>query len=249
VGLFKPSTTKNTAEFYDDLMSEKQSRLFWGEKRFDVIKVQESKSIKQFFTDPVSRLLKPEDVVLDLGCGAGMFIPIVAPLCARLVGIEVSPVFVDRSRDVVKHLGLKNTSIIMASSDKMPIGKDKFDVIIVVDVLHHLRQLDKTLSEIKRVLKPGGLVIVYEPNKLNLLLYIMCFLDRNEWGLLNLGRKGIYKRLLDKHFEIESMDYNGLLIGPDGKINITIASILNKPRIHQFLGWLNPKIFMTLRNR
>lgn len=247
MSFFKPTETKRASAFYEDLISERRSRFFWGKRRFDISKVRKSVSIKRFFVGPLSSLIKPGDTVLDLGCGAGMFLPLLAPLSRHLLGIEVSPAFVRRSQEVVKELDLLNTSVIEASSEKIPIRDSTFDVIILVDVLHHLSLLNETLLEVKRVLKPEGLVIVYEPNKLNLLLCLMCLLDRNEWGLLSLGRKGIYRRLLEEHFSIDLMVYNGLLIGPDSRLYLTITHFLNLPLARHLLGWLNPKIFITLR--
>ncbi len=110
-----------------------------------------------------------------------------------------------------------------------------------------METVQKTVSEIHRVLRPGGECIVFEPNKLNPALYLMCLLDREEWGLLALGRKGIYRRLFSDKFEIVAMAHNGLLIGPDSKFNRTVIDIINAPVIRTFLGWLNPKIFMQMK--
>jgi len=248
VAYFKPYKTKKTSAFYDDLMAEKRNRVIWGKKRFDASKSQESISIQKYFKTPVSTLVKTEDVVLDLGCGAGIFLPVIAPLCARLIGIDVSSTFVKYSKQIIEKNDILNASAIKASSGNIPFKDNSFDSIIIVDVLHHLRHIDETLKDVRRILKPGGRLIIYEPNKLNFVLYLMCLIDRNEWGLLSLGRMGIYKRLLEKYFSIDRMVYNGLLIGPDSKLNLAIADLLEKPAVKFFLGWLSPKILITLSN-
>jgi SAM-dependent methyltransferase len=247
VKFFKPPESERTAEFYGDLMSGKRRRPFWGAQRFDADKAATSASIERFFRREVSAIIRPGDRVLDLGCGAGMFLPVLSPLCARLTGLDVAPVFVEKSREVVRRLGLENTTIEEAPSESMPFPDESFDAAVLVDVLHHVSRLEETLFELRRVLKRGGRLIVYEPNKLNPVLWALCLLDRNEWGLLALGRKGIYRRLLGRHFSIERLEHNGLLIGPDGKLNVAIATALTGRWCRPWLGWLAPKILITAR--
>ena len=81
-----------------------------------------------------------------------------------------------------------------------------------------------------------------DPNKFNVLLALLCFFDRNEWGALRLGSKHQYKNLIAGRFQIQEMEYNGMLIGPDGKLNRLIADFLDLPVIKVLLGWQNPKI-------
>jgi hypothetical protein len=58
-----------------------------------------------------------------------------------------------------------------------------------------------------------------------------------------------YRRLFGSYFNIYSMEYNGLLIGPDSKINCKIADFLNLPVVRNVLGWLNPKIFISMTKK
>jgi hypothetical protein len=95
----------------------------------------------------------------------------------------------------------------------------------------------------------GGKLLVFEPNKYNPLLAFLCLLDRNEWRALLLGSMKRYRRLFGSYFNIYSMEYNGLLIGPDSKINCKIADFLNLPVVRNVLGWLNPKIFISMTKK
>lgn len=246
--LFKPTNLKKTISFYNDLLAEKRTCLFWGKNRFDAFKAQKSISIKKHFVDPVSALIDADDVVLDLGCGAGIFLPFVSRFCKFLIGIDVSPACIEQGANVIQKFNLKNTHLVNATSENIPVPDDSFDKIIMVDLIHHLNNIEKTLAEVKRALKPDGLLIVYEPNKLNFLLFIFCLLDRNEWGLLGLGTKYIYRRLLGKYFSVMTIEYSGLLIGPDNKFNVAMADYLGKRSFKRFLGWLSPKILITLRH-
>jgi SAM-dependent methyltransferase len=133
-----------------------------------------------------------------------------------------------------------------AGAEALPFSGRIFDVIVMVDAIHHITNLHGTIEEMKRVLKPHGTVLIFEPNKLNLLLWLLCLLDRNEWGALHLGSKRKYVGLFQPHFNIERMEYNGLLIGPDSSLNRKIVDLLLAPPIKWLLAWQAPKIFMVM---
>lgn len=249
-GLFRPPKTQHTQEFYSKVVNNEQHKNhIWGkDQRFNSEKAIKSTSVKKYFTNKIVPLIGATDRVLDLGCGSGMFLPVVSPLCRELTGVDVSPAFVEESLDTVEKFALNNTSIIAAKSEDLPFAENEFDVVIVVDVLHHIYYLSETVSEIQRITKPGGRIIVFEPNILNPALFIMCLLDRNEWGALGLGHKQAYRELFRNIFKIDCIDYNGLLIGPDSSFSLKIADWLNKKSVSKFLGWLNPKIFISMTN-
>lgn len=246
-GLFEPHETRDTAAFYDELMAHRRPHPFWGTQRFDVSKVASSVSIRKYFTPCLAAHVGRQDAVLDVGCGSGMFLPILAGLCRDLVAIDVAPAFLQSSRRVVEEHGLTNAEVVSASADRLPYADASLDVVTVIDVLHHLYRLDDCVAEMTRVLKPGGKLLVFEPNKLNPLLAIGCLLDRNEWGLLRLGRKGRYRRLLGGHLEAHHLSYNGLIIGPDNRFNLAVADFLDRRWVRPWLGWAQPKLFMVFR--
>lgn len=245
--LFKPPSTDRTAAFYGQLMSDQRSHPFWGRQRFDADKAARSPSIRRHFTGVVAPLLRPTDRVLDVGCGAGIFLHLLAPHCRELTGVEVSPAFVARAREDVAARRLANVRVVEAGAERLPFADASFDAVLVVDVLHHLTHIPEALAEIRRVLAPGGRLLVFEPNKLNPVLYLGCLLDRNEWGLLALGRPGLYRRLLSPYFRVESIVFNGVIIGPDSRFNLAIAAALDHPVLKPWLGWLLPKMFVQAR--
>lgn len=245
---FGPSTTEETREFYEGLSSGKEKRGIWGkESRFDPALIVGKPSVLKHFVEPIKPFLSRDHVCLDLGCGPGGFLSLVAPLCGRIVGLDVVPSFVQECEQQIKRAGLENASVILNSSDRLPFPDAEFDRIIMVDTIHHLEDVEGTLREVHRVLKPGGVFLIFEPNKLNPLLALMCALDTNEHGLLKMGTFGAYRRLFEGKFQAFHEAYNGVLIGPTGGANIAIADFVSSSKVAPFLGWLSPKIFIAAK--
>ena len=248
-GSFEAPGQRETARFYDGLVQGTRSRGWWGaESRFSADKIAASASVGRHFADVVRRYVKPDDRVLDIGCGPGGFLAVLSRLGGEVVGIDISTEFVSACRDTIERLGLRNARALCAPAAELPFPDDSFDVVLLIDVLHHMDAVEPALREVKRVLRPGGRVLVFEPNKLNPLLYLMCVLDRNEWGLLRLGSARRYRALLGPHFEIESVAPSGLLLGPDGPLFMHIAEALTRGLIGKLFGWLSPKLFIVGRS-
>ncbi|EGY25793.1 methyltransferase domain protein [Desulfovibrio sp. A2] len=242
----KHVSSEQTRAFYDDLMQGKARRRLWGkDTRFCPETIRQRPSVHRYFFPHVAAAIAPEHDVLDLGCGPGNFLPIVSPLCRSLTGADIVPTFVEASRQLVENEQLTNTTIVLTGPD-LPFTDARFDRVIMVDTIHHLEDVTATLREVHRILKPSGKLLVFEPNKYNPLLWLMCLLDANERGLLKLGSPSAYQREMNGLFTIETWDWNGLLLGPSSRLATGIASFLDAG-LGGRLRWLLPKLFLVAR--
>lgn len=103
---------------------------------------------------------------LDAGCGDGINLQWASGffknnhIDVKLTGLDYNPLRVGR---VVEKQLTGNTYI--ASLLYMPFGDSTFDIVLCNHVLEHIRSYPKALTEIGRVLKPGGLFIIGVPNE------------------------------------------------------------------------------------
>lgn len=112
----------------------------------------------------------PKDV-LDVGCASGWLLSEVAKNYpkAQCTGIDVYKKALDYGSK-----NYKNLKLIEADAHKLPFSEKSFDLIICTEVLEHVQDPKGVLQEIKRVLKPGGVVIV-EMDTNNLLFRLIWF--------------------------------------------------------------------------
>lgn len=244
-------SAKDTARFYDALSEGGVTRGLWGlESRFDPGKIVDSPSVDRHFRRIVRRFVGPESRVLDLGCGPGGFTAVLAETAREVVGLDVSPAWVETARRTLEERGLPGTAV-TGSGSALPFPDGAFDVVSLVDVIHHLDEPEGVLREVHRVLRKGGRLLIFEPNKLNVLLTALCFFDRNEWGFLRpkMGLFRGYRRLLQPHFGIDEERYSGLLIGPDGPRARQVADALAENPLARGARWLSPKVFLAATKR
>jgi 2-polyprenyl-6-hydroxyphenyl methylase / 3-demethylubiquinone-9 3-methyltransferase len=101
--------------------------------------------------------------VLDVPCGQGFYLHryhAVEPLCP-VIGVELDAATLERGRQAIAHLGVPLTR---ASIYSLPFEHEAFDAVICSEVLEHLADDVAGLREVRRVLRPGGIVAITVPN-------------------------------------------------------------------------------------
>ncbi len=108
--------------------------------------------------------------VLDLGCGAGEAAVWFAKQGADVVASDISAEFLDVVHRVAGLHGVR-VQTHQGDADRLDFPDDTFDVVYAGNLLHHA-DLDRTLEQIHRVLKPGGRVVTWDPLRHNPLIHV-----------------------------------------------------------------------------
>lgn len=113
--------------------------------------------------------VKPGDIVLDVGCGTGRHTLHVAGItgpCGRVVGIDPSVQRIEVALRKVGDAPFPNVNFeIGNSNDLYRFEDDSFDIVYLNIVLHWILEKEYALSQIYRVLKPGGRLGITTGNK------------------------------------------------------------------------------------
>ena len=143
-----------------DKLADATGAVWWGsETKAGQARLDERGAITIRHAD-----LKPGRVVLEPGAGNGEFTLRFAPSGATIIGVEISPKQVEIARRRLAHF--PQTSIEVGDVDHLAFPDAHFDAVVGQSVLHHF-DLERSLPEIRRVLKPGGRLFFLEPNMLN----------------------------------------------------------------------------------
>lgn len=98
---------------------------------------------------------------LDFGCGHGLFLPTLSRHYGNVVGFDVRPL--PATGNILEKFGCKNTKVYRMDGNDLRFNDETFDAVFCADVLEHFKDMDRPLREIRRVLKPGGKIIINTP--------------------------------------------------------------------------------------
>ncbi|HKU38928.1 MAG TPA: methyltransferase domain-containing protein [Polyangiales bacterium] len=103
----------------------------------------------------------PGKRLLDCGCGAGAYAREYAKLGAHVVGVEYQ-------RDKVRAAprGVPGLLVVAGDASALPLSAASFDVAVLNEVLEHVPDQRRVLSELHRVLAPSGRLVLMSPNRL-----------------------------------------------------------------------------------
>lgn len=149
------SKKKQVTEMFDGISTE-----------YDVLNRKISLGIDVKWRRRVVDLLIPKkpESILDIATGTGdLALALIATKASRIVGLDISAGMLSVGKDKVKVENLQNTiEMVIGDSEALTYDDNSFDAVTVAFGVRNFENLELGLSELFRVLKPGGTLVVLE---------------------------------------------------------------------------------------
>lgn len=207
----------------------------------------------------LSMLNSEQGLILDIGCAAGAEVEPLRTRGFRIVGIDYSAEMLRFAQQ--RYGALDGVHFCRADAESLPFASASFDHVVCLGVFEYLSTYERSLEEINRVLRPGGVIIISVPTRISL--------DRVSHGLCNLtvvplwraikklmgkrtsgqpiGRRWnrcipwLMPRMLRKHgFKPERSAYSGFLLFPLGELwpaaHLRLFLLMERFSNSRFLG-------------
>lgn len=113
---------------------------------------------------PMIDLAKPQasDRLLDAACGWGFVIQAFAGKVRAALGVDLSPEMVDLARKLAAARKLSNVEFLVGDVEDLRLPAGSFEIVTCRASFDHFADPARALSEMKRVLAPGGRIVLYE---------------------------------------------------------------------------------------
>lgn len=216
----KFSTTEELAEWNDEMVKQhhKDGTLF--ESKNLLLRYLETQRLKKIIR---FAKLKPNDQVLDLGCGEGYLISLL-PNNVSVIGVDISEHALNRAKEILKDK--KNVELRFGNACQTNLPNNYFDKIICSEVIEHVPEPRKIIKEAHRLVKDSGLVIVSVPDekRIQTIMNVINFLKLNkflhaarnqkeyDWHL-QFSNKKFLKEIINGLFKIKKLRRAPSLIG------------------------------------
>ncbi|MFN8710819.1 MAG: class I SAM-dependent methyltransferase [Planctomyces sp.] len=109
--------------------------------------------------------LKPTDVVADIGAGTGLFTRLFATNLGpegRVIAVDIAQKFLDHIEVTCRERSIRNVETLLCKDDSTELPPESVDVAYICDTYHHFEFPTKTMTSLRKAMKPGGRVIVVD---------------------------------------------------------------------------------------
>jgi len=180
------------------------NELEWTGERL-ITSVESELKIEHLHRYGIASFFTPEKIVLDIACGEGYGVDIIAGKAKYVYGVDIS-------NEAINHAKLKykssNIEFLTGSVTKIPLLDSSVDVVTSFETLEHLKDHNTMLTEIKRVLKSNGILIISTPDKKT---YSDDLGIKNDFHVKELYHEE-FKKLVSTHFSNYSFLHQRVLL-------------------------------------
>jgi SAM-dependent methyltransferase len=135
-----------------------------------------------FFETHIAPMLPPKPVIIDLGCGPGLFLQDLSERYpqARLLGYDVTPAMIAYGQQLASRGNKPSLAVHDVARQPLPHDSGTVDLVTMTSVLHILDEPLPVLAEIRRVLTPQGCFLLHDWIRTSLQAYLAGRLERQD---------------------------------------------------------------------
>jgi len=145
--------------------------------------------------------------VFDFGCGSGYGTALVAGSCAKIIGVDIAPEAIGYARDHYQSVNLNYRTVKPVEIEPLPFANATFDTILSFQVIEHIRHVPSYLSEILRVLKSRGILLIATPDRTSRLFRFQK--PWNRWHVKEYDRKELSRILVPSFRTVALFEMGG----------------------------------------
>ncbi len=141
-------------------------------------------------------LLRPSDKILEIGCGIGSVVFELSRQGHDIIGTDISSEAIAYGQKKYGDIHLE-----VQPAEALPYEDESFDVVLSFDLFEHIARIDSHVSEVARVLRPGGYYLFQTPNKYSNVIYETLWTKSLKWRRYHpsLHSPGRLRRRLARH--------------------------------------------------
>ena len=159
-------------------MSDKPRSYKWAEFTDEIQRLEnQAKAIESVLNNELETLkLKPKMKTLDAGCGTGSVTRTMAKIIEPGIayGIDFNSLYIDAAKKLAENEGIKNIKFELQNVDDLKFDNDFFDLSYCRLVLMHVQNPVKSIEEMIRVTKKGGIVSASDTDDGGLMAFPQC---------------------------------------------------------------------------
>lgn len=140
---------------------QQTERNFWEKQATKYDKRMKSFSLEyQRTVERVIEYIHEDSVVLDVACGTGIVSLEIAQYVDKIEAIDISPSMIEVAQQKAKQHKIENISFNVADAYRLKYPNKYFDIVLLVNILHVIKNPEIVLKEAKRLLKDDGILLI-----------------------------------------------------------------------------------------
>lgn len=133
----------------------------WTGERLET-NIQNETSVEHLHRYAIALDYAKDKLILDIACGEGYGSNLLSNIASFVHGVDIDNTTIENAK---KKYIKSNLAFLEGSTSQIPLGSSSVDVVVSFETIEHHNEHDQMLKEIKRVMRPDGILIISSPEK------------------------------------------------------------------------------------